>query len=160
MIEPIRGKVARLLNIREIAINVGTAHGVSVGMYFDVLDIWEQDIEDPDTGEVLGSLDRPKIRVKVTHTQEKLSVASTYRSERVNIGGSSSGPFVDLNADLGLGPLARALMPPKWIKKYETLEKTEETPPFDEEDSTVKVGDPVVQVIDTSETEQENANKE
>ena len=39
MTKPIRGKVARVLNTREIAINVGTANGVTVGMYFDVMDL-------------------------------------------------------------------------------------------------------------------------
>ena len=69
MITPIRGKVARVLNKHEIAINVGTAKGVAVGMYFDVMDAYDE-IEDPDTGEVLGSLERPKVRVKIVHVQE------------------------------------------------------------------------------------------
>ena len=62
MITPIRGKVARVLNEREIAINIGTAHGVTVGMYFDVIDPHYENIKDPDTNEVLGSLGRPKVR--------------------------------------------------------------------------------------------------
>lgn len=63
--EAIRGKVARILNSRELAINVGAADGVKVGMYFDVLDPKGEDIKDPDSGEVLGSLERPKVRVKL-----------------------------------------------------------------------------------------------
>ena len=78
MVKPIRGKVARVLNKHEIAINVGTAHGVAVGMYFDVIDANELDIKDPDTGEVLGSIERGKIRVKITYVQEKLSVAAAH----------------------------------------------------------------------------------
>jgi len=54
--KPIRGKVARILNSRELAINVGSADGVDVGMYFDVLDPKGEDVKDPDSGEVLGSL--------------------------------------------------------------------------------------------------------
>ena len=50
MTKPIRGKVARVLNKHEIAINLGTAKGVTVGMYFDVLDAHYEDIKDPDTG--------------------------------------------------------------------------------------------------------------
>ena len=160
MTEPIRGKVARVLNAREIALNIGAAHGVGVGMYFDVMDAGESDIVDPDTEEVLGSIDRPKIRVKITHAQEKLSVASTYRSERVNVGGSAAGSSIGLETVLGLGPFARALMPPNWVTKYETLKKTGETPePFDEKDSKVKTGDPVVQVFEVDEAEQENTNE-
>ena len=47
-------------NAQELAINVGIAHGVNVGMYFDVLDVNDQDTTDPDTGEVLGYIDRPQ----------------------------------------------------------------------------------------------------
>ena len=45
--------------------------------------------------------------------------------------------------------MGRSLMPPKWIKKYETL-RTEDKGwyPLHEEDSYVNVGDPVVQVIE------------
>ena len=134
MTEPIRGKVASVINEREIAINVGTAHGVDVGMYFNVIDIQDEEIRDPDTDEVLGSIERPKVRVRVTHVQEKLSVAGTYQTKKVNIGGT-------------FGPFARSLMPPEWIEKYETL-RTEDKgwSPIYEEESYVKVGDPVVQV--------------
>ena len=137
MTEPIRGKVASVINEREIAINVGTAHGVDIGMYFNVIDTQNGEIKDPDTDEVLGAIERPKVKVKVTHVQEKLSVASTYRTDTVNIGGDGGV----------LGPFARSLMPPKWVKKYETL-RTEDKSlfPIYEEDSIVKVGDPIVQV--------------
>ena len=134
MTKPIRGKVASVINEREIAINVGSAHGVNVGMYFNVLEVQDEEIKDPDTGEPLGLVERPRVRVKVTHVQEKLSVASTYRTATVNIGGS-------------FGPFARELMPSKWIEKYETLRAEDKAWfPLSEEDSYVKVGDPVVQV--------------
>ena len=88
MTDLIRGKVARILNSREIAINVGSDDGVSTGMYFDVMDRNHEDIKDPDTQEVLGSIQRPKIRVRTTVVQEKLSVASTYKTKQVNVGWS------------------------------------------------------------------------
>ena len=126
-----------MLNEREIAINVGAARGVAVGMYFDVIDTHGKEIKDPDTEEVLGSIERPKVRVKITHVQEKLAVASTYKSESVNIGGDGGL----------LGPFARSLMPSEWIKKYETLRtKDKDWSHLYEEDSYVKVGDPVLQV--------------
>ena len=150
MTEPIRGKVASVLNAREIAINVGTENGVTVGMYFDVLDPHYEDIKDPDTGEVLGSIEHPKVRVKIIDAQEKLALATTYRTKRVNTGGT--GEFVSL------GPFARALMPPNWITKYETLSKTEKTKDvLDEKDSYVNVGDPVVQTIEDDEEEGKDA---
>lgn len=36
MTDPIRGKVAQVLSPRDIALNVGSANGVVVGMDFDV----------------------------------------------------------------------------------------------------------------------------
>lgn len=139
MSESIRGKVARVLNSREIALSVGSSDGVVVGMYFDVMDPKGEDITDPDTGKVLGSIERPKVRVQITKVQEKLSVASTYRKTKKNVGGSMSD----------FGSLSRVLMPPKWVTKYETLKTEEKTwEDLDEEQSYVKIGDPIVQVIE------------
>ncbi len=137
MADLIRGKVARVLNSREVALNVGLNNGVEVGMCFDILDAKGEDIKDPDTGKSLGCLDRPKVRVRVTKAQEKLSVASTSKTRRVNVGGL--GP--------DLPSFSRVLMPPEWVTEYETLKTEEKTwEDLDEEESYVKVGDPVVQV--------------
>ena len=134
MDDPIRGKVAKILNAREVAINLGSEQGVRPGMYFDVV-ARHEDIVDPDTNESLGTVERPKIRVKITWVQEKLSLASTYRSREVNVG------------RMPLGEFSRALMPPKWVKKYEALTTEETGEALDEEESLVKVGDTVVQVV-------------
>lgn len=133
----IRGKVARVLNSREIAINVGSEKGVDVGMHFDVLDPKYENIRDPDTNELLGSVERPKVRVQVIKVQEKLSIASTYRKKEINVGGTSF-----------TGIFSEFLMPPDWRTKYETL-KTEEQDweDIDAKGSYVNVGDPVAQVI-------------
>ena len=147
-LEAISGKVARILNSREIVINIGEIDGVMAGMYFDVLDPKGQNIKDPDTGEILGSMDRPKIRVKVTKVQDKLSLAATFRKERINIGGK-----------LGLGldfSFVEYLMSPKWITIYENLKTDERTgEDLKEEESYVKTGDPVIRVIDEVHEESE-----
>lgn len=140
MPEPITGKVARILNSREMALNVGSEHGVKEGMYFDVLDPTGEDITDPDTGEVLGSVTRPLVRVCVTKVMEKLSVASTFKRTQVNVGGHGIGLETSF---------ARMLMPPKWVTKYETLKTDEKTwEDLPESKSYVKSGDPVVQVLE------------
>ena len=165
MTQPIRGKVARVLSTREIAINVGAADGVTVGMYFNVIDPYYEDIEDPDTGEVLGSFERPKVGVQVIQVREKISMASTYREVEVNIGGSGkSGSLKALSPltalEAYLGPFSRSLMPPNWVTKYETLKKTEKTDDrLDEEDSYVQVGDPVVQIFEKDTAKQESLNE-
>jgi hypothetical protein len=137
MTSQIRGKVAQVLNSRELALNVGTDRGVQVGMLFDVLDPKGEDIVDPDTGDVLGSLARPKVRIKVISVQPKLAVASTYKKERINIGG----------VGIGSAGLAQLLSPPEYVTQYETLKTTEKTwEDISEMDSYVKRGDPVVEV--------------
>jgi hypothetical protein len=136
----IRGQVAKVLNSRELAINRGVEHGVAVEMLFDVLQSGGEDIEDPETGEVLGSVERPKVRVKIVEVYAKLSVASTYQTSEVNIGGS--GGF-GISTDLG-----RLLRPPKFVQKVQTL-KTDEaaTEEIRPHESFVKIGDQVVQVV-------------
>jgi hypothetical protein len=135
----IRGKVARILNAREVAFNIGANAGVGVGMRFDVLDPMGEDIRDPDTDEILGSLERPKIRLEVTHVAERLSIARTYKAKRVNRGGEGS---------FAIGGLGKLFAPPDWVTIPETLLSSESNwEDLEESESIVKTGDPVVQVI-------------
>ena len=82
MTEPIRGKVARVLNGQEIVINAGIVDGVTVGMDFNVMDTNGEDIKDPDTNEVLGSIERPKIRVTGHPCSRKISRGNTASIKR------------------------------------------------------------------------------
>ena len=145
--EPIRGKVAKILNTREVALNVGTHHGVHMGMIFNILSPGSGEVRDPDTGEVLGSVDLTKAAVRVNATHEKFAIAATFRSTRVNVGGTAP-VGIDLNAN----NIRRLFEPPKWETRYETLKIkggfeaiTEE---LDEENSYVSIGDPVIQVVE------------
>jgi len=148
--QPIRGKVARLLNSREVALNIGSRDGVVEGMHFDILDPKGEDIIDPDTYEVIGSLNRPKVRVQVVTTQEKLSVARTFKRRQVNVGGQGA-------SFSALSEFQRYLLPERWVTVYETLKTDEKTwEDLDETESFVKVGDPVVQVLSAPVEEPEN----
>ena len=60
-------------------------------MIFKILSPTGSAIKDPDTGEVLGSVELTKTRVKVTEVQDRVCVASTYHTYRINVGGSGSG---------------------------------------------------------------------
>lgn len=136
----IRGKVARVLNSRELALNIGSDHGVRDGMLFDVLDQKGEDIIDPDTGDVLGSIERPKVRVRVVSVQGKLSVASTYKSKKINIGGAG---------DIFSSRISDMLKPPNYVTRFETFKTNEQTwEDLSEKESFVKIGDPVVSVVD------------
>ncbi len=140
--DPIRGKIAKILTSREVALNIGKNQGVEVGMLFDIL--FEVDVTDPDTGAELGAVELPKTRVKITRISDKVAVASTYRTRRVNVGGSGT-------------VLSAMFQPPKWETRRETLRVRESFEPIgdhlDEENSYVAVGDPVVQVLVVDDTE-------
>lgn len=140
-VEPIRGKVARVLSSRDVAINVGSNEGVQVGMIFKILSTEGSEIIDPDTREILGSVELVKIRVKVTAVQERIAVASTYRSHKINVGGS--GLFA-----------SRVFEPPKWETRVETLKIDDAIlEELDEQDAFVHSGDPVVQDLEATEAD-------
>lgn len=135
--ERIRGTVAAILNRRELVINVGTDDGVEVGMEFAVLNRRGLSISDPETAEDLGSVEIPKVLVRVARVQPRLAVARTFQTRTRNVGGA--------------GPNLSALFEPrKVVKEYETLRSADK--PYEEEldetESYVKTGDPVVQVIE------------
>ena len=140
----IRGKIARILSTREVALNIGEQNGVALGMLFDIVSEAGLDIRDPDTDRELGSVELPKVRIKVTRVYDKLSVASTYRTKRVNVGGR--------NAGLSIHSL---FQPPKWETRYETLEWDESfersSEDLGEHGSYISIGNPVVQVLDDDE---------
>ncbi len=135
MADRIRGKVARVLNSREIAINRGSEDGVTEGMRFAVLSDAGENITDPDSGETLGSVYRAKVEVEVVVVRAKLSIARTFKVKRRNVGGT------------GIGNFGKAFEAPKWIEEPQTL-KTEESTWEDlsEAESFVHTGDPVEEI--------------
>jgi len=135
--ELIKGKVAKILNSTEVVLNIGSNQNVKIGMIFSILDPKAENVIDPDTKELLGSVDRPKVRVKVIRVQEKLSLAKTYEKIKVRVSGGNS--YLNHSwADL--------FSPPKFETKLVTLRTDEKTwEDLDEIESYVKTGDPVVE---------------
>ena len=150
MTEPIRGRVARLFNSRQLALNVGRQNGVASGTLFDILDPAYEDITDPETGEILGSIDQAKVRVEVTKVEDRVCLATTGVKHRVNVGGGGAS----------MDAIGRLFAPQKWIEVYERLDKRPEgTEHIDEVGSYVKVGDPAIQVIEASEEKEVDAQE-
>jgi hypothetical protein len=131
----LEGKVASVLNERELVINVGERDGVRRGMRFAVL-AGATEIPDPDTGESLGTIDRTKVRVQAVHVQERLSICQTYELRAV---GGGLHPAGMSNLEQLFGP--RQDLP-------RTLKAKEYLPPLDEAESYVKVGDRVRRIED------------
>jgi hypothetical protein len=135
MSKPIEGRVSAVLNVREIAINRGLKHGVSTGMILAVLAEAPFEITDPDTGTVIGVLDREKVRVRVTEVGPEFAIASTFKTYRTGY---------------DLSSLFSPLFAQGAKERVQTLrvEDSELPRPLPEDQSFVKRGDRVRQVIE------------
>ena len=112
----VRGKVAKVLNDMAVALNLGRVDGLREGMVFDVLsDGVAYDVRDPDTGEILGSVGRPKARVRVGHVGERIAIARAHDTRLVNVGG--------LGDDIGplRSDLDRLFEPAEWVSQPKKL---------------------------------------
>jgi len=134
--ERITGRVAGVLNARELVINIGSEASVQVGMRFSVLAAEATEILDPETNERLGLLDREKVRVEVTEVRPRFSVCSTFGSRGGSVGALSGW------AALFSQSLYSTLPKPITLR----AEDSSMLPPLSEEASYVKTGDRVVQV--------------
>ena len=74
----IEGKVAKVLNSRELIVNKGGEDGVRTGMKFHVQGTIA--IVDPDSKEELGQITRPKISVEVIEVEPRFSIARTFET--------------------------------------------------------------------------------
>lgn len=108
-------------------INRGADDGVRTGMRFAILNPRGAEIKDPDTNEVIGSVELEKVVVKVVRVEPRLAVARTFRTFR------TSGLYFPI-----IGGTRR-----ETLRTDETTYREE----LDPKDSYVKVGDPVVQVV-------------
>ena len=140
----IEGKVANILNKRELVMNVGRKDGVKEEMKFKV--VYNVPVKDPDTGEDLGEINREKIRVEVFQVEERFSLARTYETYQVNVGGdgmlgTSAGNLRKMN-------LKKMLEPRKIETKVKTFDDASDFGVADNSQSPIKVGDQVVQIFD------------
>lgn len=127
------GKVAEVVSDREVILNRGSNHGVEAGDYFAILDPDTVGVTDPDTGEALGDIRVVKIVVQAVEVAPKLTLARTFRTQTVNIGGSG----------IGLAGIANALASPEYVEQVETLILDRNAPrKIDPKDSVVRRGDP------------------
>lgn len=76
----IHAKVARIINNTDLALNKGENDGVEEGMKFAILSDDGEDIRDPDTDEVLDSIQIAKTVVKIIHVASRSSVGRTFRT--------------------------------------------------------------------------------
>ena len=132
---PLEGKVAAVLNERELVINIGDKNGVEIGMKFKVLTEKPAKILDPDTKDELGMVDREKVRVEVVEIQKKLSVCRTYKTYVV--GGSMTALY----------NFKSLFSPRRELPETLKAEDSAFPKPISEEESFVKKGDRVLQIL-------------
>ncbi|MDP9987447.1 hypothetical protein J2S98_002614 [Arthrobacter oryzae] len=129
----ITGKVAEIISDRELILNRGRTHGVAKGMYFNILDPNTIGIKDPETGEELGGIKKVKITVVAVEVADRITLAQTFRTETVNVGG----------AGLGSGHFSDLFGPAKYVERVETLRLDPSAPkPIGPSESVVAKGDP------------------
>lgn len=144
--QPIEGKVAQVISERDVAINRGSSAGVEVGMRFKILSSEPSEVLDPDTNELLGTVDISKVEVEVISVQENLAVCRTFkkivipgRPKRVGLASSYSSLSENIFGDAGTPDSER----------YQTLRSDESfvVNELDPNGSFVKRGDRAIQMI-------------
>lgn len=131
----ITGKVAIILNTRELAINIGKKDGVKVDMIFKILSPNSITIKDPDTQKIIVSIKREKTRVKAIEVNDDYTICRTYRTKTIE----GFNPLATM-ADLISGP--------RTITESLKAEDSERPTPLSEEESYVKIGDIVESIYD------------
>jgi hypothetical protein len=134
----LEGRVASILNARELVINIGSDGGVERGQKFAVLAATPIRVKDPASGAILDEIDREKIRVEAHEVRAKITICRTYRMR--GLGGFALTSQAAVLAKLF--PAGKA--------QIETLraDDSEKPPPLSEEQSYVKINDRVVAVDD------------
>ena len=132
----IRGKVAAILNERDLIINKGQNDGVSEGMPFQVTQP-DVPVRDPDNGAVLGVLTRDKIKVRVVELHPHFSVAKTYETYSARVPSEVQQALSRFSGRT----VTR-------VRRILTESSQQEGDTIGQEGSTVYVGDPVVQITE------------
>jgi len=134
----LQGKVAEVVSDRELILNRGSDHGVRSGMYFAILDPDAVGITDPDTGEQLGGIRIVKIVVQAVEVAPKLTLARTFKTRTINIGGPGGSNGLSSFSAMFAPP-----DPPEYVEQVEKLTLDRNAPrKIDPAESVVSRGDP------------------
>jgi hypothetical protein len=134
----IEGKIASILNERDLVINRGADDGVAEGMRFKVNEP-EVRITDPDTGAELGTLEREKIRVKVIEVHPRFSIAKTYETYE---------SYEPSEVSRLLSMTSRTTV--RRVRKLRFGSGVSTGEPIDQAGSSVKIGDPAIEIREES----------
>lgn len=139
----IEGKVATVLNERELVLNIGADEGVEVGMRFKILYPGGIEITDPDTNEPLGNVEWPKTEVKVVSVQPHMAVGRTFRTVTIPEVGTPYLSAFRAASMLGFDKYEPAKEVVETLRSSDGFAEKE----LDASESVVQRGDPAVQVV-------------
>ncbi|PZF63769.1 hypothetical protein DEI81_06645 [Curtobacterium sp. MCBD17_013] len=135
--QKVQGKVAEIVSDREVILNRGERDGVEQGMYFAILDPDFVSVTDPDSNEDLGGIRLVKVAVQAVEVAPHLTLARTFRTRTVNVGGTAAG----------IGSILAATQPPRYVERVERLTIDESTRrKIDPSESVVGRGDPFEEI--------------
>lgn len=140
----IEGKVATVLNERELVLNIGSEEGVEIGMRFKILYPGGIEITDPDTDQPLGNVEWPKTEVKIVSVQPHMAVGRTFRTITIPASGHR-GMLHQYTSAFDM--ISGNYEPEKRV--VETLRSSDgfAEKEIDAAESVVKRGDPAVQIV-------------
>src|SRR4051794_17442712 len=124
----LEGRVAEVLNERELVVNIGSTAGVKRGMRFAVLAATALVVRDPDTGAELGTIDREKIRVEATEVEPRFAVCATY--EKTVTGRELLG----MQSLATITAMTEMFQPRREVYKTLKLSDSSDLPPLPEEE--------------------------
>lgn len=76
------GKVVKIIDDYNLAINIGESDDVEIGQIYLVYAVGEE-LFDPDTKESLGKIEIVKGKGRVTHVQDKLATLESIEEKRI-----------------------------------------------------------------------------
>lgn len=133
----LEGRVASILNAREIVINIGSNVGVVAGQKFAVLAAAPIEIRDPESQKLLDTVDREKVRVEATEVRPCITICRTYRMKG---GMLEPAPSLHYLPSVVMSSLVDAA--PETLR----VEDASVPPALAEEESYVKINDRIVSV--------------
>jgi len=77
-------KIVKILDEYNVVINAGINQDLKQGDQFQILDKEGSDVIDPDTQEIIGTLDLIKATVEVAELHEKMCICSSQSSIKMN----------------------------------------------------------------------------
>lgn len=121
-----QGKVVKIIDEYSVVVDIGYSDGVNEDMEFVIYNEGET-IEDPDSGEKIGTMEHRKAKVSPHHIMENMTVmeSSETEIETFDVGPSISLPSINKKKKVE-------------VKKELPLDEIPDKP---KEDNTIEVGD-------------------